>query len=98
MTPRRLSIFGLGYVGSVSAACFAKMGHHILGVDVEKHKLENMKRGKTPVLEEGLEALISEQHAEGRIDATDNPEQAVLDSDISLICVGTPSRTNGSLD
>ncbi|MCZ6836381.1 MAG: UDP-glucose/GDP-mannose dehydrogenase family protein [Planctomycetota bacterium] len=98
MTDTTLSIFGLGYVGSVSAACFAKLGHRVIGVDVESHKVEALCNGRSPVLEEGLADLMRQEHAAGRLDATDDPERAVMESDISLVCVGTPSSKNGSLD
>jgi len=98
MTARRISIFGLGYVGSVSAACLAKLGHRVIGVDVEAHKVEMLRAGRPPVLEAGLAELLAEQHAAGRIDATGDPRQAVLQSDLTMVCVGTPSASNGSLD
>src|SRR5689334_7090307 len=93
-----ISIFGLGYVGSVSAACFASAGHSVTGVDVNSTKVEIINSGKSPIVEAGLEPLIAESVAAGRLRATTDGHRAVLDTDVSLICVGTPSNPNGSLD
>lgn len=98
MSEKRISIFGLGYVGSVSAACFARLGCGVIGVDVDEKKVDCMTRGHSPVLEEGLDVLITEQQQAGRIQATADVVEAVNKSCISLICVGTPSAPNGSLD
>lgn len=94
----RLSVFGLGYVGCVSAACFAKEGHEVVGVDVNQVKLDIINNGKSPIVEEGISDLISEVVALGRLRATSDPGDAIRNSDISLVCVGTPSKPNGSLD
>ncbi|MCG8406844.1 MAG: UDP-glucose/GDP-mannose dehydrogenase family protein [Phycisphaerales bacterium] len=96
--PTRISILGLGYVGAVSAACFAKLGFEIIGVDIDANKSERLNRGDAPVLEHGLTELVAEQHRAGRIQATTDALAAVLGSDISLVCVGTPSAANGSLN
>jgi GDP-mannose 6-dehydrogenase len=93
-----ISIFGLGYVGAVSAACFASSGHSVVGVDVNPTKVEIINSGKSPIVENGLEPLIAEAVAAGRLSATTDGHRAVLDTDVSLICVGTPSNANGSLD
>jgi GDP-mannose 6-dehydrogenase len=93
-----ISIFGLGYVGSVSAACLADYGNRIIGVDVNPTKVEMVQEGHTPVIEEGMEALLRKGVYEGRITATTDTKTAVAESEISLICVGTPSQSNGSLD
>ena len=98
MPEKRISIFGLGYVGSVSAACFARMGIRVIGVDIDDNKVSSMNRGHSPVLEDGLDLLMAEQHQAGRLHATTNVMEAVTESSISLICVGTPSAPNGSLD
>ncbi|MDT5159248.1 MAG: GDP-mannose 6-dehydrogenase [Acidobacteriota bacterium] len=94
----RLSVFGLGYVGCVSAACFAKEGHEVTGVDVNSTKVEIINSGKSPIVETGIGELIAEMVAAGRLRATTNSAEAVASSDMSLVCVGTPSRDNGSLD
>ncbi len=94
----KISIFGLGYVGAVSLACLARDGHQVIGVDIDAAKLELIKAGTTPVVEEGMVDLMLSVAASGRVNVTTDVRQAVLDSDISLICVGTPSATNGSQD
>lgn len=94
----RISIFGLGYVGAVSLACLARDGHSVIGVDVDTAKLELIRTGKTPVVEEGMVDLMTQVAASGRVSVTTDVVQAVLGSDISLICVGTPSAPNGSQD
>jgi GDP-mannose 6-dehydrogenase len=94
----RLSVFGLGYVGCVSAACFAKEGHEVTGVDVNPVKVEIINSGRSPIVEAGIGELIEEMVAAGRLRATTSSAEAVAASDVSLVCVGTPSRDNGSLD
>jgi GDP-mannose 6-dehydrogenase len=94
----RVSVFGLGYVGSVSAASFAADGHEVVGVDVNPGKVASLNEGRSPIVEPGLEDLIRETAASGRLRATTSTDEAVAASDVSLICVGTPSRRNGSLD
>ena len=94
----RLSIFGLGYVGCVSAACFAARGHEVIGVDVNDLKVELINQGLSPVVEPGLSELIGEGVKAGRLRATNDAVAAITDSDVSLVCVGTPSNHNGSLD
>lgn len=94
----RISIFGLGYVGAVSLACLARDGHNVIGVDIDPAKLDLIRSGKTPVVEEGMVDLMASVSASGRVTVTSNVRQAVLDSDLSLICVGTPSAPNGSQD
>jgi len=93
-----ISIFGLGYVGAVSLACLARDGHSVIGVDIDPAKLELIRSGKTPVVEEGMVELMSRVAASGRVMVTTDVVQAVMDSDLSLICVGTPSAPNGSQD
>ena len=93
-----LSVFGLGYVGTVTAACFASKGHHVIGVDVNPAKVEALEAGRSPILEPGLSELISACHQSRLLQATTNAAQAIVDSDISFICVGTPSLPNGKLD
>ena len=93
-----VSVFGLGYVGSVSTACFAEDGHNVIGVDVAPAKVQSLNEGRSPIVEKGLDDLIKANTANGRLRATTSTADAVRDSEISLICVGTPSRKNGSLD
>jgi GDP-mannose 6-dehydrogenase len=93
-----VSIFGLGYVGSVSAACLAMDGHHVVGVDVNPEKVEAINAGRSPIVEPGLEDLLGRAVAARMLRATTDARDAVLSSDLSLLCVGTPSRRNGSLD
>jgi len=94
----RISIFGLGYVGAVSLACLARDGHFVTGVDIDKAKLDLIRAGKTPVVEEGMVELMARVAASERVSVTDDVLRAVLGSDLSLICVGTPSAANGSQD
>ena len=93
-----ISIFGLGYVGAVSLACLARDGHRVVGVDVDQAKLDLIAAGRTPVVEEGMVQLMADTVASGRVSVSRDTRQAVLDTDISLICVGTPSAPNGSQD
>ena len=94
----RISIFGLGYVGSVSAACLARNGHDVIGVDPNLQKVDLINQGASPIIEPGLRELLSEYVKNGRVQATADPVFAVQNSDVSFICVGTPSRGNGSLN
>ncbi|MFI6906821.1 nucleotide sugar dehydrogenase [Nonomuraea sp. NPDC050394] len=93
----RISVFGLGYVGCVSAACLASMGHEVVGVDVNPEKVELISRGLAPVVEERIGELTREVVQDGRLRATTDAVAALAASDLSLICVGTPSAANGSL-
>lgn len=93
-----VSIFGLGYVGSVSAACLADNGLNVLGVDVNPVKVNAINAGRSPIVEAGLDELTARGVAQKRIRATSDVREGVHASDISLICVGTPSKANGSLD
>ncbi|HEX3723144.1 MAG TPA: UDP-glucose/GDP-mannose dehydrogenase family protein [Nitrolancea sp.] len=94
----RISIFGLGYVGCVSAACLASDGHEVIGVDVNPVKVASIAAGRSPIIEHGLEELLQRVVRQGQLRATIDARQAVFDSDVSLICVGTPSNPNGSLN
>jgi GDP-mannose 6-dehydrogenase len=93
----RVSVFGLGYVGAVSCACMADSGHEVIGVDKHAAKVELINRGASPIVEAGLPEIISKVNAAGRLHATLATAEAVQQSQISLICVGTPSAANGSL-
>src|SRR5262245_3839648 len=94
----KVSLFGLGYVGCVTAACLANSGHEVLGVDVNTDKVKMINAGKSPIIEKDLGEIVQQGHANSRFRATTDPTEAVLNSDISLVCVGTPSNGNGSLD
>ena len=94
----RVSVFGLGYVGSVSAASFAADGHQVIGVDVNPDKVAAINAGRSPIVEPGLEDVLGRTVAQRRLRATTDTADAVNNTDVSLLCVGTPSRRNGSLD
>ncbi len=94
----RVSVFGLGYVGCVSAASFAGDGHEVVGVDVNADKVASINAGCSPIVEPGLDDLLGECAADGRRRATTDTADAIRSTDVSLLCVGTPSRKNGSLD
>ena len=96
--PTNISVFGLGYVGCVSAACFAKEGHTVIGVDVSQSKVDMINDGKATIVEHGIAELVADMKAAGRLRATTSVGDAVSGSSISLVCVGTPSAANGSLD
>jgi GDP-mannose 6-dehydrogenase len=98
MKTHSVSIFGLGYVGSVTAACLAHKGHKVLGVDVNHAKVEMFEAGRSPVIETGLDELVATSQKACRLHATTDASAAVLKSDISFVCVGTPSHRNGKLD
>ena len=93
-----ISILGLGYVGAVSLACLSRDGHKVLGVDVDQTKLDLIAGGKTPVVEEGMVELMREVAASGRVTVTTDSARAIHETEISLVCVGTPSAPNGSQD
>ncbi|NOY60380.1 MAG: nucleotide sugar dehydrogenase [Calditrichaeota bacterium] len=93
-----ISVFGLGYVGCVSAACFAEMGHKVIGVDVKSSKVKMINKGISPIVEKDIDVLIKRQVDEGNLSATQNTTKAIRDSDVIFICVGTPSNSNGSID
>lgn len=95
---RAISVFGLGYVGSVTAACFSSKGHQVLGIDVAEEKVELMASGRTPILEPGIQEIITDSHHRGHLSATADVDQVVRETEISFLCVGTPSQPNGKLD
>jgi GDP-mannose 6-dehydrogenase len=92
----KIAVFGLGYVGCVSATCLARRGHEVVGVDVDPVKVDLVNAGQTPVLEPGLAELVREQTSSGRLSATVDPLHAVTTTDMAMVCVGTPSTSNGS--
>jgi len=96
--PRRISVFGLGYVGAVSAACFSRIGHSVIGLDVNPTKRQCFRDGKPPVVEPQLEQLMQDSVQASRLTATDDTDQAIQDTDVSIVCVGTPSSENGSIN
>ncbi len=93
-----ISIFGLGYVGAVSLGCLARDGHQIVGVDIDQTKLDLIQSGKSPIIEEGIQELIEQVVAAGRITTTTDAAAAVSTTEVSFVCVGTPSSRNGSQD
>ena len=94
----RVSIFGLGYVGTVSAGCLAKEGHEIVGVDPVATKVKLINDGKSPIIERDIDEIIAGAVKAGRLRATDDTVEAIRDTEISFVCVGTPSQINGNLD
>ena len=94
----KISIFGLGYVGAVSAGCLASDGHEVIGVDPYQTKVDLINKGVTPIIEKDIGEMIAKTAAAGKLRATTDVREAVMGSDISLICVGTPSQLNGNLD
>src|SRR4051812_517477 len=94
----KISIFGLGYVGCVSLGCLAKNGHHVIGVDVSTIKIKQINHGLPTIIEKDIDTIIEEQHKAGRICATKDAISAILNSEVSIIAVGTPSGDNGHLN
>lgn len=93
----KISIFGIGYVGTVAAACLARDGHTVVAVDIDQSKVDAINSGKTPIVEDGLEELIAEGAGNGRLTATTDIADAVARTDASFVCVGTPSADDGSV-
>ncbi len=96
--PSRIAVFGLGYVGTVTASCFAGLGHRVIGIDTNADKVAQFARGDSPVLEPGVEELLASGLGNGLVNATGGIDEAVDGSDLALICVGTPSLPNGDID
>jgi GDP-mannose 6-dehydrogenase len=94
----KISIFGLGYVGSVTGACLAEMGHTIIGVEPNPTKVDMLRNGKSPIVEPGLDELIRKLVSEGRFQATTDWTTAVNETEMAFVCVGTPSLSNGNID
>ncbi|HEY9214733.1 MAG TPA: UDP-glucose/GDP-mannose dehydrogenase family protein [Ancylobacter sp.] len=94
----RISVFGIGYVGAVSAACLAKDGNSVVAVDPNDAKVAVLNAGQSPIVEPGLDVIIADEIKGGRLRATNDPVEAINASELSFVCVGTPSQFNGSLD
>ncbi|HSF87010.1 MAG TPA: nucleotide sugar dehydrogenase [Acidimicrobiia bacterium] len=94
----RVAIFGLGYVGSVTAGCLTRDGHHVVGVDPNLTKLELLRTGRSPVIEPGLDQLIQSAAEAGRLEGTTSAADAVERTDLAFVCVGTPSQKNGQIN
>jgi len=94
----KISVFGLGYVGTVCAGCLAKDGHEVIGVDPVRTKVDLINAGRSPIIEADIGEVIGETVKAGRLRATCDQDQAIRDSELSFVCVGTPSQTNGNLD
>lgn len=94
----RVAVFGLGYVGTVTAAGLASRGHRIVGVDVDEHKVDQIRHGRSPVVERGVEELLAGAVRSGHLTATTEPVSAMAGADVSLLCVGTPSGPHGETD
>ncbi len=95
--PPRVAVLGLGYIGCVTAACLASTGHRVFGADRDQHKVSSVGRGDAPFYEPGLEPLVREGAASGRLTASTSTAEALAEADVALICVGTPSERNGNL-
>src|SRR5262245_14616524 len=93
----RISVFGLGYVGAVSSACLAAGGHEVVGVDKNATKVDLINAGRSPIIEAGVDELIRSAVEGNRLGATTATHEAIRDSELSIVCVGTPSEHNGSL-
>ena len=94
---KTIAVVGLGYVGCVTGACLSSLGHYVVGVDRDTHKVQSVMDGKAPFFEPGLEELIAQNVAAGRYRATTSLAEGIAEADVALICVGTPSEKNGNL-
>ncbi len=94
----RLAVFGSGYVGLVTAACFAEVGNHVVVVDIDEKKIKNLQGGKSPIYEPGLDALLQHNLAAKRLTFTTDAKDAILHAEIIFIAVGTPPKEDGSAD
>ncbi|HUS07496.1 MAG TPA: UDP-glucose/GDP-mannose dehydrogenase family protein [Bryobacteraceae bacterium] len=95
--PQMVAVLGLGYVGCVTAACLARLGHTVFGVDRDEIKVSNIQSGTAPFYEPGLDEIVRTEVAAGRLRSTTSTAEAIADADVALICVGTPSERNGNL-
>ena len=91
----RISVFGLGYVGTVSAGCLAQDGHEVVGVDPVQTKVDLINRGESPIIEAEIREIIAATVKSGRLGATQDSSHAIQHTDLSFVCVGTPSQPNG---
>jgi GDP-mannose 6-dehydrogenase len=94
----RISVFGLGYVGAVSAGCLAYVGHEVVGVDPLATKVDLINHGRSPIVETDIGEIIGSTVKAGRLRATSDPSEAIRETEVSFVCVGTPSQPNGNLD
>src|SRR5215510_10718395 len=94
---QQIAVLGLGYVGCVTAACLAHIGHRVVGVDRDQFKVDSVRAGSAPFFEPGLERLVRDNVNAGRLTASVSLSEALADADVALICVGTPSEKNGNL-
>jgi len=94
----KISIFGMGYVGTVSAGCMARDGHQVIGVDPVRTKVDLINAGQSPIIEAEIGEIIAETVRSGRLRATENQDEAINQTELSFVCVGTPSQANGNLD
>ena len=94
----KVAVFGTGYVGCVSAACLARDGHQVIGVDIDSEKVAAINDGRCPVAEPGLDELLAEQVATGRLMATTDVARAVSETRLAMVCVGTPSKSDGAVN
>src|SRR5438045_2889239 len=92
-----VAVLGLGYVGCVTAACLADLGHRVIGADRDGNKLRNIVSGHAPFYEPGLERLVATNVSAGRLSVTASTAEAIEDADVALVCVGTPSERNGNI-
>src|SRR5688500_10753775 len=97
MNSQTVAVFGLGYVGCVTAGCLARLGHRVIGVDKDESKVSSVANGKSPFFEPGLDEIVKEQVTSGRLSATTSAADALANADIAMICVGTPSQRDGNL-
>jgi GDP-mannose 6-dehydrogenase len=98
VTQRNIIVMGLGYVGCVSSACLAEIGHNVLGVDRDQHKIAMIAQGLSPFYEPSLTELVERNVAAKRLRAGALTPEAVAEADVMLLCVGTPSQVNGNID
>src|ERR1700693_2476455 len=96
-TGKQIAVVGLGYVGCVTAACLAKLGHKVTGIDKDVHKVENINRRRAPFYEPGLDELLREENTSSRLRVTTSMKEGIEGADVALLCVGTPSQTNGDI-